>query len=84
MQTMKAANRRTIVPYAVQSAAICMSAKAVVKQYMDMAAILIITSIAMSAAMNVRFAKKGLSVCRASELPVPVSGAEFALPAMSR
>lgn len=56
-----------------------MSAKAVVKQYMDMAAILIITSIAMSAAMNVRFAKKGLSVCRASELPVPVSGAEIVI-----
>ena len=41
-------------------------------------------SIAMSAAMNVRFAKKGLSVCRASELPDPASSAGFALPAMRR
>lgn len=38
----------------------------------------------MSAAMNVRFAKKSLSVCRASELPDPASSAGFALPAMRR
>ena len=49
-----------------------------------MAAILIITSIAMSAAMNVRFAEKSLSVCRASESPDPASNAGFALPAMRR
>ena len=36
----------------------------------------------MSAAMNVRFAKKSLSVCRASELLVPVSSVGYALPAM--
>ena len=77
-------NRRTIVPYAVQSAAICMSARAAAKRCMDMGAILMSTFIAMSAAMNVRFAKKSLSVCRASELPDPASSAGFALPAMRR
>lgn len=50
----------------------------------SMGAILMSTFIAMSAAMNVRFAKKSLSVCRASELLVPVSSVGYALPAMSR
>ena len=58
--------------------------KVAAKRCMDMDAILIITSIAMSAAMNVRFARKCLSVCRASALPAPASSAGFAPPAMSR
>ena len=66
------------------NAAVCLSAKAAVKRCMDMGDILITTSTVRNAAIAALSAKRSLSVCRVSELPVPASGVEFALPAMSK
>lgn len=79
-----AGNRKTTARYAVQNAAVCLFAKAVVKRCMDMGDILITTFTVRNAVIAALPAERSLSVCRVSELPVPASSAEFALPAMSR
>ena len=79
-----AGNRKTTARYAVQNAVVCLSAKAAVKRCMDMGDILITTSTVRNAASVALPAERSLSVCRVSELLVPVSSVGYALPAMSR
>lgn len=65
-------------------AVVCLSAKAAVKRCMDMGDILITTFTVRNAVIAALPAERSLSVCRASELPVPASSVGFALPAMSK
>lgn len=69
---------------AVLHAVVCLSAKAAVKRCMDMGDILITTFTVRNAVIAALPAERSLSVCRASELPVPASSVGFALPAMSK